>query len=44
MKTLLANITSLVLFAPWRGVERFEVDDLKVEVVNYLNNTLSAIS
>lgn len=38
-----ANITSLVLFAPWSGVEKFEVDGIKVEVVNYLDNMLKAI-
>lgn len=35
-----ANITSLVLFAPWSGVESFVVDEIKVVVVNFSKRSL----
>jgi superfamily II DNA or RNA helicase len=34
------KITSLILFAPWSGVDFFEVDGIRVQVVNYLNQSL----
>lgn len=35
-----ANITSLILLAPWSGVESFWVDGIKVVVVNFSKNAL----